>query len=69
MAALDALLGGSGKVTSQIAVSRVGALLVTVCRLTRDPPAALRFAIDQLQTRLAELEKPDAGKLPDERLS
>lgn len=54
---LDALTGGTGKITSEVAVVRGCALLTTLCRLTSNPPAALRFAIagvDDLVRRTRE---------------
>lgn len=55
---LPLLLGPPGSITQLDAVSRAGALLTTICRMTTDPAAAMRFAIAMLQQRLESIGEP-----------
>lgn len=56
-AAFKALTGGDGAepIRGDVAVSRAGALLTLICRMTADPERALQFAIVVLKERLAQI--------------
>lgn len=46
------LLTSGGPETQIIAVSRAGALLSSICRMTTNPVDALEFAVEMLKERL-----------------